>query len=81
VKKKAVPDWFTGKRINEKTYAYKTLIEKETGKILGAHIIGPHSEEVINLFAIAIKTGLTSRDIKTMIFTYPSASSDIVYMV
>ncbi len=81
VKKNSVPSWFTAKRINEKTYAYKTLIENESGKILGAHLIGPHSEEVINLFAMAIKAGLTSMDIKTMILTYPSASSDIVYMV
>lgn len=81
VKKKSVPSWFTAKRINEKTYAYKTLIEKETGKILGAHLIGPHAEEVINLFAMAIKAEFTSKDIKTMILTYPSASSDIVYMV
>ena len=81
VKKNSVPGWFTAKRINEKTYAFKTLIEKESGIILGAHLIGPHSEEVINLFAMAIKTGLTSLDIKTMILTYPSASSDMVYMV
>lgn len=81
VKKNSVPGWFTAKRMNEKTYAYKTLIEKETGKILGAHLIGPHAEEVINLFAMAIKAGLTSKDIKTMILTYPTASSDIVYMV
>lgn len=81
VKKNSVPGWFTVKRINEKTYAFKTLIEKQSGKILGAHLIGPHSEEVINLFAMAIKTGFTAVDIKTMILTYPSASADIVYMV
>lgn len=81
VNKDRVPDWFTAKRINEKTYAYKTLIEKETGKILGAHLIGPHAEEVINLFALAIKAGFTSKDLKTMILTYPSSSSDVVYMV
>ena len=39
VKKNSVPGWFSAKRVNEKTYAYKTLIEKETGKILGLHII------------------------------------------
>lgn len=81
VKKERVPDWFTAKRINEKTYAYKTLIEKETGKILGAHLIGPHAEEVINLFSLAIKAGFTSKDLKTMILSYPSSSSDVVYMV
>ncbi|WKV12409.1 dihydrolipoyl dehydrogenase family protein [Marivirga harenae] len=81
VKKNSIPNWFTAKRLNEKTYAFKTLIEKDSGKILGAHLTGPHAEEVINLFAMAIKGGLTSKDIKTMILTYPSASSDIVYMV
>ncbi|QED37168.1 NAD(P)/FAD-dependent oxidoreductase [Antarcticibacterium arcticum] len=81
VNKDRVPDWFTAKRINEKTYAYKTLVEKETGKILGAHLIGPHAEEVINLFALAIKAGFTSKDLKTMILTYPSSGSDVVYMV
>lgn len=81
VKKNSVPKWFTANRINEKTYAFKTLVDNKNGKILGAHLIGPHSEEVINLFAMAIKTGFTALDIKTMILTYPSASSDIVYMV
>lgn len=81
IKKNNVPEWFSAKRMNEKTYAFKTLIEKESGKILGAHLIGPHTEEVINLFAMAIKAGFTSKDIKTMVLTYPSASSDIVFMV
>jgi glutathione reductase (NADPH) len=81
VKKNSVPKWFTAKRINEKTYAFKTLVDNKNGKILGAHLIGPHSEEVINLFAMAIKTGFTALEIKTMILSYPSASSDIVYMV
>lgn len=81
VNKDRVPHWFTAKRINEKTYAYKTLVEKDTGKILGAHLIGPHAEEVINLFAMAIKAKFTSKDLKTMILTYPSSSSDVVYMV
>lgn len=80
VNKDSVPHWFTAKRINEKTYAYKTLVEKETGKILGAHLLGPRAEEVINLFALAIKAGFTSKDLKTMILTYPSSSSDVVYI-
>lgn len=81
VKQNSVPNWFTAKRINESTYAFKTLIENYSGKILGAHLIGPHAEEVINLFAMAMKTGLNARAVKTMVLTYPSASSDIVHMV
>lgn len=32
VNKNSVQEWFSAKRVNEKIYAYKTLIEKETGK-------------------------------------------------
>ncbi len=81
VKQNTVSDWFTAKRLNEKTYAFKTIIDKKNDTILGAHIIGPHAEEVINLFAMAMNTQLKSIDIKTMLFSYPSASSDMVYMV
>jgi glutathione reductase (NADPH) len=39
-----------------KEYAFKTIIDEETQTILGAHLIGPHTEETINFFAMAIKT-------------------------
>jgi len=39
------------------------------------------AEETINLFALAIRNGLTSRILKDMIFAYPTATSDIAYML
>ncbi|MFN3477609.1 MAG: hypothetical protein ACK4Z6_08705 [Candidatus Methylomirabilales bacterium] len=54
---------------------------EESHHILGAHLLGPHAEEVINLFAVAIRTGLRSDDLKTIPYAYPSSSSDISYMV
>jgi len=36
---------------------------------------------VINLFAMAMYTGLKPRDIKKMIFSYPTVASDMPYMV
>jgi len=56
---------------------YKVLVEKVSGKILGAHLIGPGSEEQINLFAMAIKADLTAYQIKGLIFAYPSYASDL----
>ncbi|HKJ45282.1 MAG TPA: NAD(P)/FAD-dependent oxidoreductase [Balneolales bacterium] len=76
-----IESWYSYKRINEPHAAYKTILEKETGKILGAHLLGTKSEEIINLFAMAINHGLTSTDFKKMIYAYPSHSSDIPYMV
>ena len=43
--------------------------------------VGPHAEEVINLFGIAIRHGLTTKDVKTTIFAYPTGASDIGYML
>ena len=33
-------------------------IEEDTGRTLGAHLLGPHAEEVINLFGLAVRHGL-----------------------
>jgi glutathione reductase (NADPH) len=73
--------WFSSRRVNEKHAAYKVLVEDGTGKILGAHLLGTHAGEVINMFSLAIRHGLTARDVKTGIFVHPAASSDISYML
>ena len=78
---KEVGSWFNAKRLNVKEYAFKTIIDEETQTILGAHLIGPHTEETINLFAMAIKTKMKVNEIRTMIFSYPTLASDIPHML
>ena len=75
-----VPEWYTARRVGESVYGYKTLIDATSGKILGAHLVGPHADEVINLFGIAIRHELTTDDMKSTMFAYPTAASDIGYM-
>ena len=77
----SVPGWFTARRINEPCYGYKVLVEEDTGRILGAHLIGPDAAEVINLFGFAMRSGLTADAIRHATFTYPTASSDIESML
>lgn len=74
-------DWYTARRIGEGCTGYKVLVEEGTERILGAHLIGPHAEEVINLFGLAVRTGLSADQVKAAIFGYPTASSDIAYML
>jgi glutathione reductase (NADPH) len=81
VNKGSVPDWYTARRVAETVYGYKTLVEDETGLILGAHLVGPHAEETINIFALAIRNGLTADQIKQTIFAYPTSASDVGYML
>jgi len=67
--------------IHQLSHAWKALVEEETEQILGAHILGAHAEEVINLFGLAMRHGLHASDLKSMIYAYPTKASDISYMV
>jgi glutathione reductase (NADPH) len=73
--------WFTARQNAEKTYGFKVLVEDDTGHIIGAHLVGPHADEVINVFALAIRHQLTADDLKTTMFAYPTAASDIGSML
>jgi glutathione reductase (NADPH) len=81
VNSQKVPDWYTARRVAETVYGFKTLIEEGSGRILGAHLVGPHADEVINIFGLAIRHGLTAEDLKQTIFAYPTVASDIGYML
>lgn len=73
--------WFTARQATEPACGYKTLVEEGSGRILGAHLVGPHADEVINLFGLAIRHGLTADDLKATIFGYPTGASDIGHML
>lgn len=73
--------WYSSLRVGARWSGYKVLAEQGTGRILGAHLIGPGAEEQINLFAMAMGADLTANQIKAMIFAYPSYASDLGSMV
>ncbi|MGE3280055.1 MAG: NAD(P)/FAD-dependent oxidoreductase [Alphaproteobacteria bacterium] len=81
MKSEKTGSWFSACRLAETVYGYKTLVEEETGRILGAHIVGPDAEEVINIFAMAVRNNLTADQIKQTIFAYPTSVSDVGYML
>jgi len=81
IKSAKVPQWYTARRVADPVYGYKTLVDEDSGRILGAHLVGPHAEEVINLFALAIRHDLSVDDLKSTVFAYPTAASDIGYML
>jgi hypothetical protein len=53
--------------------------EGGTGRILGAHLLGPEASGLINFFGLAMRTGLTANDLKQLVSAYPSAASDLGY--
>lgn len=81
VKKEMTADWYASRRVAEAFSGYKVLIEEGTDRILGAHLLGGGAEEVINLFAVAMRSGMRASDLKQMIFAYPTHGSDLPYML
>lgn len=74
-------EWYSSRRLGAKYSAFKVLIEDESERILGAHLIGPHAEEQINLFTLAMRFDIRSSDIEKTLFAYPTGASDLASMV
>jgi glutathione reductase (NADPH) len=72
--------WYSSRRIAERYSGYKVLVAEPSNRILGAHLLGPEVGETINIFALAVRKGLTTEDLKDAIFAYPTLGSDLKYM-
>ena len=81
MKAQKASDWFTARRMAESVYGFKVLVDADSDQILGAHLVGPHVDEVINLFGFAIRHHVTTAQLKSAIFAYPTGASDIGYML
>lgn len=53
------------------------LVDRATGRVLGAHLLGPAYAELANTVAVAIRLGLTTRRLKSATATYPTVGSDL----
>lgn len=81
VKTGDITNTHTSRRVMTRHSEYKILVEEATDRILGAHIMGNRADEVINIFGMAIRYGLTASQIKSMPFAFPSDVYDARYMV
>jgi hypothetical protein len=66
---KDTSSWYSSRRIGEDCSGFKVLVQERQedaitngnddsangGRILGAHLLGTHAEEIINIFALAIR--------------------------
>ena len=81
VKQEMTSTWYSSRRVAESYSGYKVLVEEGTDCILGAHILGSEAGEVINLFALAIRSGMHATDLKHMLFAYPTSGSNMARML
>jgi glutathione reductase (NADPH) len=73
--------WYSSRRIAEECSGYKVLTDRASGRILGARLLGEGSADVINLFSLAIRNGMTAQQIAEPCYAYPTHGSNIQYMV
>lgn len=73
--------WFNTRRVGETVSGFKVLIEEGSGRVIGAHLLGPHADEVINLFALAVRSRIRAEELQQALYAYPTHGSDIRFMV
>lgn len=81
VRSRDTSDWYSNYRIGETTAATKILVDRSSDLIVGAHLLGPEYGELVNFLGLAMKLGLTTRQLKSMTAAYPSVGSDLGSML
>jgi glutathione reductase (NADPH) len=69
--------WFSSMRIGQRHSGARIIIDRSSDLVIGAHLLGEGSEELINLFALAIREGISAGMLKNGIYSFPTHSSDI----
>ncbi|HEY1300405.1 MAG TPA: NAD(P)/FAD-dependent oxidoreductase [Stellaceae bacterium] len=74
-------EWLSGRTYAETAAWAKLLIDAKTDRIVGAHLFGHAGEELIHIFALAMKHGITAAEIKDFVFGFPTFAADIKSML
>ncbi|MEM9923882.1 MAG: glutathione-disulfide reductase [Cyanobacteria bacterium P01_D01_bin.50] len=73
------PMFYTLPQQEERTMM-KLVVDAETDKVLGAHMVGDYAAEIIQGVAIAVKMGATKKDFDATVGIHPSAAEEFVTM-
>ena len=58
----------------------KLLVDGESGRVVGCHILGADAAEIVQMAAIAMRLGATKADFDATMALHPSASEELVTM-
>ncbi|MEP7349057.1 MAG: glutathione-disulfide reductase [Sphingorhabdus sp.] len=59
---------------------YKMIVDGATNKVVGLHLIGPDSAEILQAAAVAVKAGLTKSAFDDTVALHPSMAEELVLM-
>jgi glutathione reductase (NADPH) len=58
----------------------KLVVDAETDRVLGCHVLGPDATEIVQMAAIAMRMGATKADFDATMALHPSAGEELVTM-
>jgi len=58
----------------------KLIVEREGQRVVGVHMVGPDAPEIVQGFAVAVKSGLTKQEFDATIGIHPTAAEELVTM-
>jgi len=73
------PMFYTLPQQEERTMM-KLVVDAQTDRVLGAHMVGDYAAEIIQGVAIAVKMGATKKDFDATVGIHPSAAEEFVTM-
>lgn len=57
---------------------FKLVVDGDTDRVVGCHIVGPDAGEMIQLVGVAVKMNATKRDFDTVMAVHPTAAEELV---
>lgn len=73
--------WLSTKTFNEPAAWAKIIVDEDGDQVIGAHIVGHSGEELIHLFAMAMKFGISATDVRENVYAFLTYSADIKSMI
>lgn len=58
----------------------KLIVDRESDRVIGLHMVGPEAGEIVQGFAVAIKAGATKADFDATIGIHPTSAEEFVTM-
>lgn len=73
--------WLSARTYGETVAWSKLLVDEDSDRLLGAHLVGHGGEELIHLFALAMAHGITAGQVRGLIYGFPTFAADIKSML
>jgi glutathione reductase (NADPH) len=56
----------------------KLVVDRDSDRVLGVHVLGPEAGEIVQGFAVAVKMGATKAQFDATIGIHPTSAEELV---